>query len=71
MGLELIMEAIVKAGYDGKCKVGMDVAASEFKVEGEDVYDLGTWYATAPMPTHASARVLRWHAVACRIWLVG
>ena len=29
------MEAIEKAGYSGKCKVGMDVAASEFKVEGE------------------------------------
>merc|ERR1719214_301547 len=43
-GVELIMEAIEKAGYSGKCKVGMDVAASEFKVEGADCYDLGTWY---------------------------
>merc|ERR1712232_1181611 len=42
---ELIMEAIEKAGYKDKCKVGMDVAASEFKGEGEDCYDLGTWYA--------------------------
>lgn len=25
----------------------MDVAASEFKVEGEDCYDLGTWYPEA------------------------
>jgi len=47
MGVELIMEAITKSGYDGKCKVGMDVAASEFKVEGEDCYDLGTWYPEA------------------------
>jgi len=46
-GVELIMEAIEKAGYAGKCKVGMDVAASEFKVEGEDCYDLGTWYPEA------------------------
>merc|ERR1719486_782591 len=46
-GVELIMEAIVKAGYEGKCKVGMDVAASEFKIEGQDVYDLGTWYPEA------------------------
>merc|ERR1719353_1222565 len=46
-GVELIMEAITKAGYEGKCKVGMDVAASEFKVEGEDIYDLGTWYPEA------------------------
>ena len=40
-GVELVMDAIKKAGYEGVCKVGMDVAASEFKVEGEDVYDLG------------------------------
>merc|ERR1712134_182390 len=33
-----------KAGYKDKCKIGMDVAASEFKVEGQDCYDLGTWY---------------------------
>jgi len=43
-GVELIMEAIEKAGYKDKCSVGMDVAASEFKVEGADCYDLGTWY---------------------------
>merc|ERR1712139_680132 len=43
-GVELVMEAIKKAGYEGKCCVGMDVAASEFKVEGQDCYDLGTWY---------------------------
>merc|ERR1719476_134813 len=47
-GLELIMEAIDKAGYSGKCTVGLDVAASEFKVKstpaGKDaVYDLGMW----------------------------
>merc|ERR1712187_468743 len=46
-GCELIMEAIVKAGYKDKCKIGMDVAASEFKVEGKDCYDLGTWYPEA------------------------
>merc|ERR1712137_1504100 len=46
-GVELIMEAIDKAGYKDKCKVGMDVAASEFKVEGQDCYDLGTWYPEA------------------------
>merc|ERR1711924_36835 len=39
--------AIEKAGYKDKCKVGMDVAASEFKVEGQDCYDLGTWYPDA------------------------
>merc|ERR1711912_18810 len=43
-GVELIMEAIEKAGYKDKCKIGMDVAASEFKTEGKDEYDLGLWY---------------------------
>jgi len=46
-GVELIMEAIKADGYEDKCKVGMDVAASEFKVEGQDCYDLGTWYPDA------------------------
>mmetsp|Transcript_105303 Transcript_105303/g.209299 ORF Transcript_105303/g.209299 Transcript_105303/m.209299 type:complete len:461 (-) Transcript_105303:309-1691(-) len=46
-GVELIMEAIEKAGYKDKCSVGMDVAASEFKIEGQDCYDLGTWYPEA------------------------
>jgi len=42
-GVSLVMQAIEKAGYKDKCSVGMDVAASEFKVEG-DCYDLGMWY---------------------------
>merc|ERR1719356_759444 len=46
-GVELIMEAIEKAGFKDKCSIGMDVAASEFKVEGQDCYDLGTWYPEA------------------------
>jgi len=49
-GLELVMEAIDAAGYAGKCTVGLDVAASEFKVKSsgdgaEAVYDLGMWDA--------------------------
>lgn len=36
--LELIKEAIEKAGYTGKIEIGMDVAASEFYKEGK--YDL-------------------------------
>ena len=51
-GLELVVEAIKAAGYEGKCTVGLDVAASEFKVkesgQGADaVYDLGMWEAAA------------------------
>ncbi|CAG8455624.1 11078_t:CDS:2 [Diversispora eburnea] len=37
-GLELLVEAIEKAGYKGKITIGMDVAASEFYKEGK--YDL-------------------------------
>lgn len=43
-GCELIMEAIEKAGYAGKCTIGLDVAASEFKVKGQDAYDLDFKY---------------------------
>jgi len=43
-GCELIMEAIKKAGYDGKCTIGLDVAASEFKVKDQDGYDLDFKY---------------------------
>ncbi|KAL1499499.1 hypothetical protein AB1Y20_011702 [Prymnesium parvum] len=38
-GLNLVVEAISKAGYTGKVKIGMDVAASEFYTE-EKKYDL-------------------------------
>eukprot|EP00753_Platysulcus_tardus_P002878 PLAT11983.1.p2 GENE.PLAT11983.1~~PLAT11983.1.p2 ORF type:complete len:459 (+),score=235.54 PLAT11983.1:36-1379(+) len=37
-GLDLVVAAIEAAGYTGKVKIGMDVAASEFFVEGK--YDL-------------------------------
>ena len=33
-GLRLLVEAIEKAGYTGKVKIGMDVAASEFYKDG-------------------------------------
>jgi len=36
--LDLIIEAITKAGYTGKIEIGMDVAASEFHKDGK--YDL-------------------------------
>ncbi|CEL93148.1 unnamed protein product [Vitrella brassicaformis CCMP3155] len=38
-GLELLMTAIKNAGHDGKVKIGMDVAASEFYTEDKK-YDL-------------------------------
>merc|ERR1711957_709444 len=43
-GCELIMEAVKTAGYEGKCSIGLDVAASEFKVKGKDEYDLDFKY---------------------------
>mmetsp|Transcript_4880 Transcript_4880/g.11643 ORF Transcript_4880/g.11643 Transcript_4880/m.11643 type:complete len:459 (+) Transcript_4880:56-1432(+) len=39
-GLAMIMEAAEIAGYADKISVGLDVASSEFKVEGKDAYDL-------------------------------
>merc|ERR1711920_900033 len=38
-GLNLVVEAIEKAGYTGKVFIGMDVAASEFYTESK-MYDL-------------------------------
>ncbi|KIM28101.1 hypothetical protein M408DRAFT_9009 [Serendipita vermifera MAFF 305830] len=38
--LELLMEAIKKAGYEGKIKIGLDVASSEFYKADEKKYDL-------------------------------
>ena len=38
LGLELLSNAIEKAGYTGRIKIGMDVAASEFFKKGQ--YDL-------------------------------
>lgn len=39
-GLAMIMEAAENAGYADKISVGLDVASSEFKVDGKDAYDL-------------------------------
>ncbi|CAI5961204.1 unnamed protein product [Closterium sp. NIES-64] len=39
-GLELLKTAIEKAGYTGKVKIGMDVAASEFWKADDKTYDL-------------------------------
>ena len=38
--LELITEAIEKAGYTGQMKIAMDVASSEFYKEEANKYDL-------------------------------
>ena len=39
-GLDMIMEAAEAAGHLDKITVGLDVASSEFKVDGKDAYDL-------------------------------
>eukprot|EP00439_Symbiodinium_sp_Y106_P077978 s1070_g16.t2 len=46
-GVELIMEAIEKAGYKDKCKIGMDVAASEFKQENWPCGPVGVSFCVA------------------------
>jgi len=42
-GIELILEAVAQSGFEGKFKIAMDVAASEFYVQkdGKELYDLG------------------------------
>jgi len=40
-GLDLLTTAIEKAGYTGKIKIAMDVAASEFYLEKDKKYDIG------------------------------
>jgi len=68
-GVTLIMEAIEKAGFKDKCAIGMDVAASEFKVEGEDCYDLGTWYPEAEKTADlkmTGAQLASFYAELCR-----
>jgi len=39
--LDLLVEAISESGYEGKIKIALDVAASEFYNEETDIYDLG------------------------------
>lgn len=45
-GLAMCMEAIDRAGYLDKFTLGLDVASSEFKVAGENKYDLDFKSAT-------------------------
>lgn len=40
LALDILVKAIDKAGYTGKIKIGMDVAASEFYDEEQKKYDL-------------------------------
>ena len=40
IALDILVKAIEKAGYTGKIKIGMDVAASEFYDEAGKQYDL-------------------------------
>lgn len=39
--LDCVVEAIDKAGYTGKVKIASDIAASDFYLEKEKVYDMG------------------------------
>jgi len=51
-GLEMIMEATANAGYSDKVEFGLDVASSEFKVPGQNQYDLD--FKTAGADKNAS-----------------
>jgi enolase len=69
-GCELVWEAINAAGYKDKCSIGMDVAASEFKLEGKDCYDLGMWYPDdekdAPELKMTGAQLAEFYAGLCK-----
>eukprot|EP00945_MAST-04E_sp_MAST-4E-sp1_P001994 g1994.t1 len=39
-GVDLLMEGIKRSGYENEMTLGLDVAASEFKVDGQNAYDL-------------------------------
>ncbi|KAI9346149.1 enolase [Obelidium mucronatum] len=55
-GLELLVQAIAQAGYTGKIEIGMDVAASEFYVNGK--YDLDFKNANSDVSKHLSGEEL-------------
>merc|ERR1719159_1476516 len=40
-GLQCLMDAIKDAGYAGKVKLAMDIAASEFYIAEDQTYNLG------------------------------
>ncbi|ORM40125.1 Enolase [Babesia sp. Xinjiang] len=51
--LDLLVESIKKAGFDGQVKIAMDVAASEFYVKESASYNLGFKCETPCMKTAA------------------
>lgn len=53
--LNLLMEAIDNAGYNGKIHIGMDVAASEFCKDGK--YDLSFKDKTSDPSTYVSFNI--------------
>lgn len=56
LGLQLLITAIEKAGYTGKIKIGMDVAASEFCKDGK--YDLDFKNAKSDAATYVRVTLL-------------
>ncbi|KAG0043817.1 Enolase, partial [Linnemannia elongata] len=56
-GLDLLVDAIEKAGYTGKVKIGMDVAASEFLTK-DNKYDLDFKSADSDASKHLAGEQL-------------
>lgn len=63
-GLDLLVEAISKAGYSGKVKIAMDVAASEFYTNG--AYDLDFKRAGAQKAPLSGAALAELYQSFCR-----
>ena len=66
LALDILVKAIEKAGYTGKIKIGMDVAASEFYDEKEKKYDLNNKEKDHPHYVNL-VRWLRAHGIIVRL----
>ena len=52
------MEAIKKAGHEGKIELGMDVAASEFYMEKEKIYYKSTFPRESNISRACTSKIL-------------
>lgn len=76
LALDILVKAIDKAGYSGKIKIGMDVAASEFFDEQAKKYDLNNKEKGRPnyVSDHRWSRImveidLMWFSWRVKRWL--
>lgn len=67
LGMDLLMEAIKKAGYEKEVKLGMDVAASEFHVPESNSYNLDFKTDTInPDMIYSGSKMIEMYADLCK-----